>query len=49
MSDTDGCIVAMITGYRVSADGIFLTACRLVPEILDDCPVKTIRGFFRKC
>jgi hypothetical protein len=49
MSDTDGRIVAVITGYCVSADGTFLTARRLVPEILDDCPIKTIRGFFRKC
>lgn len=36
------------TGFRIAADGSFPTAKRLVPEILDDCPVKTIRAFFRK-
>lgn len=35
-------------GYRVAADGTFPTAKRLVPQILDDCPVKTIRAFYRK-
>lgn len=32
----------------MAADGTFPTAKRLVPQILDDCPVKTIRAFFRK-
>jgi len=36
------------TGFRMVADGTFQTAKRLVPEILNDCPVKTIRAFFRK-
>ena len=36
------------TGFHIAADGTFPTAKRLVPEILDDCPVKTICAFFRK-
>ena len=31
------------------ADGTFLTGKRLVPELLDECPVNTIRAFFQKC
>ena len=45
---TDGRCIAPITGFRLAADGTFPTARRLVPQILDDCPIKTIRGFFRK-
>ena len=45
--DSDGTDAA-ITGFRVVADGRILTARRLVPEILDDCPIKTMRAFFRK-
>ena len=48
-SDTDGHLIATITGYRVSVDGTFLTAHHLVPEILDNCPIKTICVFFCKC
>ncbi|KIJ28802.1 hypothetical protein M422DRAFT_269851 [Sphaerobolus stellatus SS14] len=33
---------------RVASDGTFPKAKELVPEILDSCPVKTIRAFFRK-
>ncbi|KIJ30893.1 hypothetical protein M422DRAFT_267500 [Sphaerobolus stellatus SS14] len=33
---------------RAAADGTFPTAKRLVPEILDSCPTRTIRAFFRK-
>ncbi|KAH9962702.1 hypothetical protein BJV74DRAFT_799759 [Russula compacta] len=44
-----GPFIAIITGFHVSADGTFCTACHLVPEILDDCPVKMICGFFHKC
>jgi len=36
------------TGFRIASDGTFPTAKRLVPEILDDCPVKTICAFFHK-
>ncbi|KAF8578546.1 hypothetical protein K439DRAFT_1648756 [Ramaria rubella] len=36
------------TRLRVASDSTFPTAKRLVPEILDSCPVKTIRAFFRK-
>ncbi|KIJ46611.1 hypothetical protein M422DRAFT_164849 [Sphaerobolus stellatus SS14] len=36
------------TRLRVAADGTFPTAKRLVPDILDSCPTKTIRAFFRK-
>ena len=36
------------TGFRIAADGSFPTAKRLVPEILDNCPAKMIRAFFRK-
>jgi len=32
----------------VACDGSFPTANILVPEILDGCPTKTIREFFRK-
>ncbi|KIJ44936.1 hypothetical protein M422DRAFT_167666, partial [Sphaerobolus stellatus SS14] len=31
-----------------AADGTFPTAKRLIPEILDSCPLKTICAFFRK-
>ncbi|KIJ27974.1 hypothetical protein M422DRAFT_270825 [Sphaerobolus stellatus SS14] len=34
--------------HRAAADGTFPTAKRLVPEILDSCPVKTFHAFFRK-
>ncbi|KIJ43225.1 hypothetical protein M422DRAFT_253429 [Sphaerobolus stellatus SS14] len=34
--------------FRVAADGAFPKAKVLVPEILDSCPTKTIRAFFRK-
>jgi hypothetical protein len=33
---------------RTLADGTFPTGKRLVPELLDACPVNTIRAFFRK-
>jgi hypothetical protein len=33
---------------RALADGTFPTGKRLVPELLDACPVNTIRAFFRK-
>jgi hypothetical protein len=33
---------------RVLADGTFPTGKRLVPELLDACPVNTIQAFFRK-
>ena len=46
---TDGHLIAAITGFCVSVDGTFCTACHLVPELLDDCPVKTVCGFFHKC
>lgn len=36
------------TGFRCLSDGKFSTGQRLLPEILDSCPVKTIRAFFRK-
>ena len=36
------------TGFHVAADGSFPTAKCLVPEILDNCPAKTIHAFFRK-
>ncbi|KAF8587728.1 hypothetical protein K439DRAFT_1652205 [Ramaria rubella] len=36
------------TRLRVASDGTFPTEKRLVPEILDSCPVKTIQAFFRK-
>ena len=49
MSNTDGRLIATITGYHVSADGTFLTAHHLVPEILNNCPIKIICGFFHKC
>ena len=42
LSGTD----AVITGFRLVADGTFPTVKRLVPEILNDCPVRTIREFF---
>ncbi|KAF8578237.1 hypothetical protein K439DRAFT_1648813 [Ramaria rubella] len=32
--------------HKVAADGTFPTVKRLVPEILDSCPVKTIHTFF---
>src|SRR6266481_5428525 len=35
-------------GLRMSSDGTFPTAKRLVPEILDACLITTIRAFFRK-
>jgi hypothetical protein len=35
-------------GFRCLADGTFQTAKVLLPEILDSCPVKTIRAFFCK-
>lgn len=35
-------------GMRNLADGTFPTAKRLVNELLDACPVNTIRAFFRK-
>jgi len=38
----------VILGLRAASDGTLPTAKRLVPEILDNCPVKTIRAFFRK-
>lgn len=37
-----------MTDFRPAADGTFSMAKRLVPEILDDCPVQTIRASFRK-
>ena len=43
---TDGRCITTITGFQLVADGTFPTARRLVPEILDDCPIKTICGFF---
>ena len=46
---TYGHLIAMITGFHVSADGTFCTACCLVPELLNDCLVKTVCGFFHKC
>jgi len=36
------------SGMRTLADGTFPTGKRLVPELLDACPVNTIRAFFRK-
>ncbi|KAF8580621.1 hypothetical protein K439DRAFT_1356652, partial [Ramaria rubella] len=33
---------------NMASDGTFPTAKRLVPEILDSCPVKTIWAFFGK-
>lgn len=33
---------------RALADGTFPTAKKLVPELLDSCPTRTIRAFFRK-
>ncbi|KAG2743881.1 hypothetical protein P692DRAFT_201722673 [Suillus brevipes Sb2] len=36
------------TRFRSAADGTFLTAKRIVPELLDACPIKTIRAFYRK-
>ncbi|KIJ25046.1 hypothetical protein M422DRAFT_274055 [Sphaerobolus stellatus SS14] len=38
----------VLKGLRAAADGTFPTAKRLVPEILDSCPVKTIHAFFKK-
>ncbi|KAF8547211.1 hypothetical protein OG21DRAFT_1472573 [Imleria badia] len=35
---------APITGFRLVANGTFATAKCLVPEILDDCPIKTMRA-----
>ena len=43
--DSDGTDAA-ITGFHIMADGRFLTARCLMPEILDDCPIKTMRAFF---
>ncbi|KAI6138250.1 hypothetical protein BKA82DRAFT_4021275 [Pisolithus tinctorius] len=34
--------------FCTASDGTFLTTKCLVPQILDDCPVKTIHAFFRK-
>ncbi|KAF4621818.1 hypothetical protein D9613_012166 [Agrocybe pediades] len=34
--------------YRCLADGTWKTAKELLPELLDACPVKTIRAFYRK-
>jgi hypothetical protein len=45
--DSDGTDAA-ITGFRVVADSRFMTARCLVHEILDDCPIKTMRAFFSK-
>jgi len=47
------CNVSLISctlnaGFHIVADGTFPTAKRLVLEILDDCPVKTICAFFHK-
>ncbi|KIJ35649.1 hypothetical protein M422DRAFT_262048 [Sphaerobolus stellatus SS14] len=33
---------------HVASDGTFSKAKELVPEVLDSCPVKTIRAFYRK-
>jgi len=38
----------IITGYRYLADGSWKKAKELVPELLDACPVNTIRSFYRK-
>ena len=43
--DSDGTDVA-ITGFCIVTDGRFLTVRHLVPEILDDCPIKTMCAFF---
>ncbi|KZT19890.1 hypothetical protein NEOLEDRAFT_1158895 [Neolentinus lepideus HHB14362 ss-1] len=34
--------------HKAAVDGTFLTAKQLVPEILNSCPMKTIRAFFHK-
>ena len=38
----------LIQGSRALTDGTFGTAKRLVPELLDACPTKVIRAFYRK-
>ena len=38
-----------VPGMQTLADGTFLTGKRLVPELLDECPVNTIQAFFQKC
>lgn len=41
-------ILTSSTGLRALADGTFPTARRLVPELLNACPTKVIRAFYRK-
>ena len=37
-----------ITGFHLVVDGTFPTMKCLIPEILNDCPVRTIWAFFQK-
>ncbi|KAG1843738.1 hypothetical protein C8R48DRAFT_780576 [Suillus tomentosus] len=46
--DPDYVPVSDAESFRSAADGTFLTAKRIVPELLDACPIKTICAFYRK-